>query len=360
MSRKLRNLQQETVYHVVYKGNNGEFLLRHDVDKNMLLETIKRYRLRYDFELYAFCIMDNHVHMLIKMCETPLSKVMQGISQSFTQRYNRKYDRSGHVFDGRYFASPCLTLYSIMKTMAYIHLNPFKAGLSKSLNYLWSSHYAYTGRIGQVWFDSLALMKSLKDSVKSAKAAYLQHLETFKNDPFYFEYHETDVVQEPMTLEVLLSKLKVNRRFKALDHLLSKASEARRMGLIGVHKSKIISNVEVGANDVSKKDSKHVWADGHGDTTQFLKAIILLNHKLKLISNAELARRLRVKRSYVQSILSRTSNLLSVTTNNDDDTLQNEVQSYMSFEQTSVAGEECHLKNLEKMFFETLQLLQAF
>ncbi|MDK9712387.1 transposase [Acidaminobacter sp.] len=360
MSRKLRNLQQETVYHVVYKGNNGEFLLRHDVDKNMLLETIKRYRLRYDFELYAFCIMDNHVHMLIKMCETSLSKVMQGISQSFTQRYNRKYDRSGHVFDGRYFASPCLTIYSIMKTMAYIHLNPFKAGLSKSLNYLWSSHYAYTRQVGQVWFDSLALMKRLKDCVKSAKETYLQHLEKFKNEPFYFEYHETDVVQEPMTLEVLLTKLKVNRRFKALDHLLSKASEALRTGLKGVHQSKIISEVEVGVNDISTKDSKLVWADGHEHTTQYLKAIILLNQKLKLISNAELARRLRVKRSYIQSFLRRTSKSLPETIMIYDDSLQKEIQSYISFEQTTENGEELHLKNLEKMFFETLQLLQAF
>lgn len=360
MSRKLRNLQQETVYHVVCKGNNGEFLLRQDVDKNMLLETIKRYRLRYDFELYAFCIMDNHVHMLIKMGETLLSKVMQGISQSFTQRYNRKYDRSGHVFDGRYFASPCLTLYSIMKTMAYIHLNPFKAGLSKNLNYLWSSHYAYSGRIGQVWFDSLALMRRLKDSVKSAKAAYLQHLENFKNDPFYFEYHETDVIQEPMTLEVLLAKLKVNRRFKALDYMLFKASEVWNSGMSGVHQSKIISEVVIFDNDISKKVSKLVWADGLEHTTQLLKAIVLLNQKLKLISNAELARRLKVKRSHVQSIIRKTSKLLSVKIIDDDDKLYDEIQSYMSFEQASDTGEEFHLKNLEKMFFETLQLLQAF
>lgn len=357
MSRKLRNLQQETVYHVVYKGNNGEFILRHDVDKNMLLETIKRYRLRYDFELYAFCIMDNHVHMLIKMCETSLSKVMQGISQSFTQRYNRKYDRSGHVFDGRYFASPCLTLHSIMKTMAYIHLNPFKAGLSKSLNYLWSSHYAYTGRVGQVWFDSLALMNRLKDNVKSAKETYLQHLEKFKNESFYFEYHETDVIQEPMTLEVLLTKLKVNRRFNALDHLLSKANEALRTGLNGVHHSKIISDVEVGVNDISTKASKLLWADGHEHTTQCLKAIILLNQKLKLISNAELARRLKVKRSYIQGFLRRTSKSLPEKVMKDDNSLQKEIQSYMSFEQTNGDGEELHFKNLEKIFFETLQLL---
>lgn len=360
MSRKLRNLQQETVYHVVYKGNNGEFLLRHDIDKNMLLETIKRYRLRYDFELYAFCIMDNHVHMLIKMGETLLSKVMQGISQSFTQRYNRKYDRSGHVFDGRYFASPCLTLYSIMKTMAYIHLNPFKAGLSKSLNYSWSSHYAYTGRIGQVWFDSLALMKRLKDSVKSAKAAYLQHLEKFRNDPFYFEYHETDVIQEPVTLEVLLAKLKVNRRFKALDYLLLKASEARASVLNGVHQSKTVSEVVVCDYDISKKVSKLVWADGLEHTNQLLKAVVLLNQKFKLISNAELARRLKVKRSHVQSIIRKTSKLPSDKILNGDDTRQKEIQSYLSFEHSSDTGEEFHLKNLEKMFFETLQLLQAF
>jgi len=225
---------------------------------------------------------------------------------------------------------------------------------------LWSSHYAYAGRVGQVWFDSLALMKRLKDSVKSAKETYFQHLEKFRNDPFYFEYYETDVVQEPMTLEVLLTKLKVNRRFKALDHLLIKANEALRTGMNGAHQSILISEVEVGINNPSTKDSKIVWADGHERTIQFLKAIILLNQKLNLISKSELARRLRVNRSYLESVLKRTSKSFTESIINNDISLQTEIQSYISFERTSEDAEKLHLKNLEKIFFETLQLLQAF
>jgi len=359
MSRKPRNLEQEMVYHVVCKGNNREFVLRHDIDKAMFLETVKRYRLRYDFEIYAFCIMDNHVHMLIKMGRTLLSKVMQGISQSFTQKFNRKYDRSGHVFEGRYFASPCPTQFSIMKAMAYIHLNPFKAGICQTLNYLWSSHYAYAARGRKVWFDSLALLRRLRQNIKGAKAAYRLHLDQFMNDPVYFEYHETDVVQEPMTLDELLRKLKVNRRYDAVDHLLRKAFELMVTGSTVDRQDLVDIEGSCGSKGRSATFSQMFFADGRKNTNSIINVIALMNQKLKLISSAELARRLKVKRYWMQRNLRAAKFMDQVMRSDPETRLQMEVQAYLNFEQNKETSEEQHLRNLEALFFDTLRIVHV-
>jgi REP element-mobilizing transposase RayT len=310
MPRKPRNLQPEMVYHVVCKGNNREFLLRQNTDKSLFLDAVRRYRARYDFEIYGFCVLDNHVHMLIKMGQTPLSKVMQGITQSFTQRFNQKYDRSGHVFEGRYFASPCVTLGSIMKTLAYIHLNPVKAGISKTLEYLWSSHYAYGRRKVRAWFDSQALMRRLSGETKLAKQLYQMHLEGFENDPLYLETHELDIIQEPMTLEELAKKIEVNRRYATLDLIVR---EARKFCANTNGGGAFPDYTAASKNDHMEQimrltksqscgpTSKKMGADGLG--TAFIKAIVVLNRKLNLISNAELGRRLNLKKTVVKKVL---------------------------------------------------------
>lgn len=90
---------------------------------------------RYDFKLYAYCIMDNHVHMLIEVKDVPLSLIMQGIQQSYTQRYNIKYMRGGHVFQQRYKGILCDKEGYLLQLIIYIHNNPVKAGFESQINY---------------------------------------------------------------------------------------------------------------------------------------------------------------------------------------------------------------------------------
>lgn len=331
MARTLRNLVTNEVYHVVCKGNNRDFLLKHDADKAMFLETVKRYRKLYDFELYAYCILDNHVHLLIKMGSTSLSRVMQGISQSFTQRFNRKYDRSGHVFEGRYFCSVCLTTHSIMRTLAYIHLNPYKAGKCMDLDYFWSSHFAYSRNVGEVWFDSLALLKRLKDKVQWARKIYREYMVNFRNEPVFFEYHDTDVVQEPMTIEVLEKKIRVNRRFRALDFLLERAKE-----------------------NLGNK----VCAE-HASTKVLTSVLVWLNRKLGLISNAELARRLKVRPDQIRKILIKEQREWDRLDGSWGLGYRAEIDAYLNIDKMRLVSEVCHLNNLESALLEVLRLFKC-
>jgi REP element-mobilizing transposase RayT len=83
MARKPRIEYPGGLYHVMCRGNNGEYVLKED--KSDYIRFIEKYKERYSFKLYAYCIMDNHVHLLIETGAIPLSKIMQGIQQSFTQ-----------------------------------------------------------------------------------------------------------------------------------------------------------------------------------------------------------------------------------------------------------------------------------
>ncbi len=124
------------------RGNNGEYVMTEE-EKPKYIELMKKYKERYRFKLYAYCIMDNHVHLLIETEETPLSKIMQGIQQSFTQYYNKKHNRTGHVFQQRYKAQLCDKERYLLQVIKYIHYNPVEAGINKGLNYQWSSHMSY-------------------------------------------------------------------------------------------------------------------------------------------------------------------------------------------------------------------------
>jgi len=142
LARKPRLEYPGALYHVMCRGNNGEFILT-EKEKPIYLTLIKKYKERYDFKLYAYCIMDNHVHLLIETGETPLSRIMQGIQQSFTQQYNKKYNRTGHVFQQRYKAQLCDKERYLLQVIKYIHYNPVEAGIETGLDYRWSSHGSY-------------------------------------------------------------------------------------------------------------------------------------------------------------------------------------------------------------------------
>lgn len=174
MARKLRVHYKGALYHVICRGNNREEVFKGDYDKLEYLDLIEKYKERYDFRLYAYCIMDNHVHMLIEVRDVPLSRIMQGIQQSYTQRYNIRYNRVGHVFQQRYKGILCHKNEYLLQLIRYIHNNPVKAGLKEGINYKWSSHKYYVNFIKHSKLvDSEEILKMLHKNKKEAVKTYL-------------------------------------------------------------------------------------------------------------------------------------------------------------------------------------------
>ena len=108
MTRYKRVYYSQAVYHVIFRGNNRQVILLENSAKEMLLDIVERYRRRLGFTLYAFVVMDNHVHLVVQTSERHnISRVMQSILLSYSCWFRRTHDYVGHVWQGR-FKSFCI------------------------------------------------------------------------------------------------------------------------------------------------------------------------------------------------------------------------------------------------------------
>ena len=147
MARAQRVHYEAAIYHVIVRGNNRERIFAGAEEKGKYLHIIQDYCERYKFHFLGYVIMDNHAHLLVRVEQVELAKIMQGIQQRYTQYYNRRYARTGHVFEQRYKAKLCSDEKYLLTLLCYVHQNPQKAGLPEGIDYEWSSHKNYLGKV---------------------------------------------------------------------------------------------------------------------------------------------------------------------------------------------------------------------
>lgn len=129
------------------RGINRQNIFEDEEDIERLLETIKKYKEISQYQLYAYCIMSNHIHMLIKEQEESISNTIKRISSSYVFWYNKKYERCGHLFQERFKSEAVENDEYFLTVVRYIHQNPIKAGLVKGISdYKWSSYNEYIDR----------------------------------------------------------------------------------------------------------------------------------------------------------------------------------------------------------------------
>lgn len=132
------------MYHAYTRGDNKENIFLTNRDRESYLNTLRLCKERYEFELYAYCLMANHVHLVLRTGEAPLSHIMHLLNSRYSKHFNRAYTRVGHVFQGRYQANLIEGDAGLLEATRYVHLNPVVIGLVKSPSqYRWSSMRAY-------------------------------------------------------------------------------------------------------------------------------------------------------------------------------------------------------------------------
>jgi REP element-mobilizing transposase RayT len=133
--------------HVVSRGNGGMEVFLTEEDKQCFVEHLRTIKRRYPFELFAYCVMPNHVHLLVRIGQYPLPVIAQHLFSTCAQAYNRSHDSKGHVFQGRYFSKSVTTDSQFLAVLRYIHRNPVRAGLAKCCSeWSCSSASEYVGR----------------------------------------------------------------------------------------------------------------------------------------------------------------------------------------------------------------------
>lgn len=143
MARQPRIYYPGAIYHIIARGNNKDNVFYDASDKRKYLDLLGQYKQKYSIDLYAYVLMNNHCHLLMKANNHPPAKVMQGLQLSYTLYFNRRYERVGHIFQQRYKAFLCDNDAYLMQLVCYIHQNPVRAHLPGGVNYVWSSHKEY-------------------------------------------------------------------------------------------------------------------------------------------------------------------------------------------------------------------------
>ena len=144
MPRKARKKSESGIYHIMLRGINQQKIFEDEEDNNRFLETLSKYKKQCGYEIYAYCFMGNHVHLLLKEGKEDLTLVIKRIAGSYVYWYNWKYQRNGHLFQDRFKSEPVENDEYFLMVMRYIHQNPIKAGICKNVDkYKYSSYNEY-------------------------------------------------------------------------------------------------------------------------------------------------------------------------------------------------------------------------
>ena len=144
MPRESRRKSPSGIYHIMMRGINRDPIFHEDEDRRHFLSLLSHTRLPDAFDLYAYCLMVNHVHLLIRERTDDISRTMKRINSRYVSWYNTKYDRIGPLFQGRFKSLNIEDDRYLLSVLRYIHLNPVKANLVESPeDYFWSSCRKY-------------------------------------------------------------------------------------------------------------------------------------------------------------------------------------------------------------------------
>ena len=143
MARKLRAQSSTGYLHLILRGNNKQILFEEDEDYRFFLSRLGRYARETEVTLNAYCLMENHVHLLVNDQQGNVSEMMKKLEVSYCKHYNDKYECCGHLFQGRFLSELVQTEAYLFTVFRYILNNPQKAGICRADQYRWNSYKAY-------------------------------------------------------------------------------------------------------------------------------------------------------------------------------------------------------------------------
>lgn len=159
MPRKARVKSRSGIYHIMLRGVNRQEIFHDDADCKKFLKIIQKYKVKSELKIYAWCLMGNHVHLLLREGNESISNTMKRIGVSFVSYYNWKYRTTGHLFQGRFKSESVENVDYLLTVTRYIHQNPVKAGIVNRVDdWRWSSCLGY---YGQNYFPALLLDEGL-------------------------------------------------------------------------------------------------------------------------------------------------------------------------------------------------------
>ena len=146
MARPPRPRSESDMYHVYTRGTGRQIIYEDDDDRRAFLNMLASSAVKTDAELFAYCLMGNHYHLVVKCDYDALPRLCFTLNRNYATYFNATHNRTGHLFQGRYSSQPIDDDSYLLAAVRYVHRNPVEAGMTRTCSYPWSSYDAYCGR----------------------------------------------------------------------------------------------------------------------------------------------------------------------------------------------------------------------
>jgi REP element-mobilizing transposase RayT len=158
-------------YHATLRGNHRQDIFNHDGERTLLNRIVARALEKHGARLHAYCWMSNHLHFLLQVGISPLSRLMQQIASEYARAFQSSLATTGHLFENRYYATMVDTDAYLLEALRYVHQNPVRAGLVlNAAQYPWSSHHTYLG--STPWITTDFALAQFSDDRARAMVCY--------------------------------------------------------------------------------------------------------------------------------------------------------------------------------------------
>ena len=171
MPSTARQRSNSEIYHVMARGVGKCIIYEDDADRRAFLGILERERTEQGVTLHAWCLMDNHYHLLVQGELEDISKMMKRLNSAYAMAFNHKHDRSGHLFQGRFRSVAVESDEQFLTELRYIHQNPVKEKLCPTCDYPWSS---FNGYFDRPWLVDNSLAVSMFGSEEQFREFHAQ------------------------------------------------------------------------------------------------------------------------------------------------------------------------------------------
>lgn len=193
MARKPRLEVEGGLYHILTRGNNRQRIFGDNNDYQKMLRLLVVQKAKLPFFLYAYCLMPNHVHLLVERRGVAIGQVMHRLLTGYSRYYNKRYGRVGHLFQSRYKGILCQSDQYLAELVRYIHLNPVRAKIVRTPEaYPYSSHRAYIG-LEEPWLvDIEPVLRHFGATKKLARERFKLFVDSGMKAGHRAEFYEAD------------------------------------------------------------------------------------------------------------------------------------------------------------------------
>lgn len=253
MARPLRIEFEKAFYHITSRGNEKKKIFLDEYDKNKFLEIIDDLYLKYCFVVYAYVLMDNHYHLLLETPLPNLSRIMQDLGSHYTQYFNSRHLRVGHLFQGRYKSILVDKENYLLTLSRYIHLNPVRANKIKfPEKYEWSSLKYFKDCIKTPqWLNTKYILNEFNSYEKYLKFIHGGIKNT--NNPFEQVYSQF-ILGEASYIKKIIEKIDIDQKNNAE---ISFCKEIRKTITADEISKVILQYFNVGADIFIKSKNKN-------------------------------------------------------------------------------------------------------